>query len=160
MRRQRAAHRLRADEGANGCLLRRRIGCRFSFGGGRLQFLELHLQLIEQLTATLGGGAEPVALHLRDQQFEMRDHRLGAGSSGFPLAARLLFHHQSGSEGLDVEGNRFTHAEDSTTNRQCRTEEICSNVDLSGTTRPPLAARFAGDAASQFRQAYSRVARR
>ena len=46
--------------------------------GGRLEFLELHLQLVEQLAAALGGGAEEIALHLGNQQLEMRHHCLRA----------------------------------------------------------------------------------
>jgi hypothetical protein len=113
MCRQRAADRLRAGEGTNGCLLRRLVGDRFSLGRRGLEFLELHLQLVEQLTATLGGGAKPVTLHFGDQQLQMHDHRLGAGSPGFRFAACLLFRRQSGSKGVDVRGNRFVHGDDS-----------------------------------------------
>ena len=52
-------------------------GCR-SLGRRGLEFLELQLQLVKQLAAAFGGGAEAVVPHLGDQQLQMRDHRLGA----------------------------------------------------------------------------------
>jgi hypothetical protein len=116
MRRQWAANRLRAREGANNRLVRCRVGGgRFIFGRGGLEFLELHLQLIEQLAAAFGRGAKAVALHFGDQQIQMRDHRLGARGTGFRLAARLLFCGEGGAQCFNVGGNRFGHDNDSTT---------------------------------------------
>src|SRR3981081_1433241 len=64
MRRQRSADRLRACEGTNKRLVRCRVGGGLSiFGRGGLEFLELHLQLIEQLAAAFGRGAKAVTLH-------------------------------------------------------------------------------------------------
>ena len=48
-------------------------------GRACLQRLELKFELIKQVAAALGGLPEPVALHLGDQQLEMRHHPLGAG---------------------------------------------------------------------------------
>ena len=53
----------------HGCVVvRRGGGSDFILGRGRFEFLELHLQLVEQLAATFRRGAEPIALHLGDQQ--------------------------------------------------------------------------------------------
>jgi hypothetical protein len=57
-----------------GCLGLGRILC-----GGRCQFLQLQLQLIEQPLATLGARTEQLALHLGDHQLKVLDQRLGAG---------------------------------------------------------------------------------
>ena len=112
---QRATNRLRAGEGTHGRLIRRRVGGHFILGRGGLEFLELHLQLIEQLAAALGRGTETIALHFGDQQFEMRDHRLGAGGAGFRFATRLLFGGESGAKCIryrresDRAQERFNH---------------------------------------------------
>lgn len=68
VRRQRCAYGLGARERAHRRPVCDRTGSgRFVFGGCRLEFLELDLQLVEQLAPTLGGGAEAVTLHLCDQ---------------------------------------------------------------------------------------------
>ena len=41
------------------------------------EFAEFQLELVDQLAAALGRGAEAVMLELGDQQLEMRHHRLG-----------------------------------------------------------------------------------
>ena len=112
MCRQRSANRLGASEWAHGRLVRRRVGggC-FILGRGGLEFLELHLQLVEQLAAAFGRSAEAVTLHFGDQQLQMRDHRLGARGAGFRLAARLLLGGEGGPQCFDIGGNRFVHGE-------------------------------------------------
>jgi hypothetical protein len=86
MRRQRRTHRLGTRERAHVRRVRlRRRGGSLVFSGGGLEFLELHLQLVQQLSATLGGGTEAIAFHLGDQQLQVRHHRLGA------RRARLVF---------------------------------------------------------------------
>ena len=82
-------------------------GGRFVLGRGGLEFLELHLQLVEQLAATLRRGAEPVALHLGDQQLQVRDHRLGAGGAGLELAPRGTLGEQRCLQRVDVVGERI-----------------------------------------------------
>jgi hypothetical protein len=84
VRRQRRAHRLLASEADNRCGAGRHRD-RFGFGRACLQLLELQLQLVEQALPAFGGLPEPVALHLGDQELEMRHHRLGAGSAGLGL---------------------------------------------------------------------------
>ena len=102
MSRQRAANRLRPREGTHGRLIRRRVGGHFILGRGGLEFLELHLQLVEQFAAAFGRGAETVALHFGDQQLEMRDHRLGAGGAGFRLATRRALGRECSAQRVDV----------------------------------------------------------
>jgi hypothetical protein len=58
------------------------------FRGARFQLLELQFQLVEQLAAALGRLPKPLALHLGDQQFEISDHRLGAGGPRLRLLPR------------------------------------------------------------------------
>ena len=92
MRRQWPAHRLAANTGAarlaiSVCLATRVEGC-LVFGRGGFQLLELQFQLIQQLAAALGRGAEPLMPQLGDQQLQMRHHRLGTRRAGFGLAAR------------------------------------------------------------------------
>ena len=96
MRGQWSANRLRAREGANNRLVGCRVGGNFIFGRGGLEFLELHLQLVEQLAAAFGRGAKAVTLHFGDQQLQVRDHRLRARGTGFRLAARLLLGGEGG----------------------------------------------------------------
>ena len=89
MRRQRAAHRPAAD----GARARRqpllvRAERRLVLGGCRLQFLELQLQLVQQLAAALGRGAEAVMLELGNEQLEMRHHRLGTRRARLRLTPR------------------------------------------------------------------------
>ena len=91
MCRQRCADRAPAIKAAH----RRGIGIGngFVFGGARFQLLELQLQLVEQ-AAALGGGPEPLAPQLGDQQLQMRHHRLGPRCPGFGLLPRRALGHQ------------------------------------------------------------------
>ena len=77
VRRQRQARRLAAG------VARGRRPLEFDrtdiLGLGRFELLELQLQLVEQLVAALGGGAEPIVPQLGNHQLEMGDHRLRAG---------------------------------------------------------------------------------
>ena len=73
------------------------------FGGVRFQLLELQLQLIEQ-PAALGRGPKPLSPQLRDQQLQMRHHRLGARRSGFGLLPRRALGHQHRFQRIDVVG--------------------------------------------------------
>jgi len=115
MRWQRAAYRFRPCKGPHGRLIRRRVGGNFILGRGGLEFLELHLQLIEQFATALGRSAETVALHFGDQQFQVRDHRLGAGGTSFRFATCLLFGGEGRAKCFGIGGNRFVHGNDSTT---------------------------------------------
>ena len=64
-------------------------------------FLELQLQLVEQLAAALGGLAELLAPQLGDQQLAVRDQRLGAGGARLGLLARLALGGQRRRQRLD-----------------------------------------------------------
>ena len=138
---QRAANRLRAGEGTHGRLIGRRVGGHFILGRGGLEFLELHLQLIEQLAAAFGRGAETIALHFGDQQLQMRDHRLGAGGAGFRFATRLLFGGEGGAKCFGVGGNRIGHRNDSTTiaSRWVQEIRLLSMTNSARRFRPPCA---------------------
>ena len=145
MRRQRRAHRLGAHERTHGRLVRCRMGGgRFVLGCGGLEFLELHLQLVEQLAAALGGGAEAVTLHLGDQQLQMRDHRLGTRGAGLELTPRGTLGEQRRLQRVDVVGKRVgpvAHADDRITLVRGRARGIFRKVTtgptLSGQLRPP-----------------------
>jgi hypothetical protein len=77
-------------------------GSDFILGRGGLEFLKLHLQLVEQLAATLCRGTEPITLHLGDQQLQMRNHRLGARRAGLELAPCCAFGQQRCLQRVDV----------------------------------------------------------
>ena len=64
MRRQRPAHRLAAEGATGRQAFLVGIKRRLVLGGGGLQLLELQLQLVQQLAAALGRGAEAVVLQL------------------------------------------------------------------------------------------------
>jgi hypothetical protein len=105
MLRQRSAHRLAAGERAHRrCVVLFRFLLRRSLAGVRLQLLELEFQLIEQLAAAFGRGAEAVVAELGDQQLQMRDHRLRPSGPRFGLAARLLLRSQCRSQSVDLRG--------------------------------------------------------
>jgi hypothetical protein len=108
MRRQRRPYRLGAPERAHRRHLRR-IGRsrRFVLRGGSLGFLELHLQLIEQLAAALRGRIEAITLQLGNQQLEMRHHCFGPGGAGLRLAAGRALGQQRNPQRLNVLGNRL-----------------------------------------------------
>ena len=90
VRRQRRAHRLGTRERTH---IRRVRLCRgggcILFGGLGLEFLELHLQLVEQFAAALGGGAEAIALQLGDQQLEVRETNRGKTPGGVGVRPAL-----------------------------------------------------------------------
>jgi hypothetical protein len=101
MRWQWCPHRLGTGERTH----RRVAGC----GGGDfvlsrrcLEFLELHLQLVEQLATTFRRGAEPIALHLGNQQLQMRNHRLDIGRAGLELLPCRAFGQQRRLQRVDV----------------------------------------------------------
>ena len=108
MRRQRPPHRLAAGDAGHGGLRRGRgggFGGTGVLGGGRLQLLELQLQLVEQPAPVLRGRPEPLALQLGDHQLQMRDHRLGAGRPRLGLAACRALGQQRRLQRLQVVGN-------------------------------------------------------
>ncbi len=118
MRRQRPPHWLAADSSPGRLPLPIRVQRRVVLGGGGLHFLELKFQLIQQLAAALGRGAELLMPQLGDHQLEMRHHRLGARRAGLGLAACQLLGRQGCTQLADVVQNRVgggRHAPDSTT---------------------------------------------
>ena len=161
MRRQRCPHRPGTGERTH----RRGVGCGgggrdFILGRGGLEFLELHLQLIEQLAATLRRGAEPIALHLGDQQLQMRNHRLGAGGAGLELAPCRTFRQQRRLERFDVvrEGLGCTSRANHTCPQSCTQNFQKNDVPTRLLIQPVLAAKFVADSSSRFLRAYSRAA--
>ncbi len=93
----------------------RRFGGTGVLGGGRLQLLELQLQLVEQPAPVLRRRPEPLALQLGDHQLQMRDHRLGAGRPRLGLAACRALGEERRLQRLEVVGNgvgRAAHAAD------------------------------------------------
>jgi hypothetical protein len=73
------------------------------------QFTEFQFQLIQELAAALGGGAELVMPQFSDDQLEVRDHRLRANCPGLRAGgtdlggdARLPLGRQCRAQGLDV----------------------------------------------------------
>jgi len=87
MCRQRRTYRLLPGEADD----RRGVGRHrdgFVLGRARLQLLELQLHLVEQALPAFGRLAEPFALHLGDQELQVRHHRLGARSTRFSLLSR------------------------------------------------------------------------
>ncbi|KAF2174632.1 hypothetical protein K469DRAFT_686407 [Zopfia rhizophila CBS 207.26] len=108
--------------------------------GGRDQLVELEFQLVEQLAAALGGGAEPVMLELGDQQLEMRHHRLGARDTRLGLAARQLFGRKGGAQGGDIIGQgvrRGCHAVDGITDPRLAGSRNACRSALSRDLRAP-----------------------
>ena len=69
------------------------------------QLAEFEFQLVEQLAATLRGGAELVVLEPGDQQLEVRHHRLGAGGTRLGLAPGRLLRRQRGAQRVDIGGD-------------------------------------------------------
>jgi hypothetical protein len=67
----------------------------------------LKFQLVDQLAATLGGGAEPVMLELGDQQLQLQHQRLGTGGSGLGLAPRHLLGRECGTQRVDIVWHAF-----------------------------------------------------
>jgi hypothetical protein len=93
MRGQRCPHRLAPGKAAD---IGAMCGTRYLgvLAGGGLQLLKLKLHLVEQLAAALGRSAEAVVPQLRDQQLQVRHHRLRPGRPGFGLAPRHLLERQ------------------------------------------------------------------
>ena len=146
----------------HGCVVvRRGGGSDFILGRGRFEFLELHLQLVEQLAATFRRGAEPIALHLGDQQLQMRNHRLRTRGAGLELAARRTLGEQRRLERVDVIGKRVgggvhvTNESHSLVVMHAVFSEQRRPTQI--IIQPALAARFAADSASRFLRAYSRA---
>ena len=129
-----AAYRLAARERTHvRRVRRRRCSCRLVLGGGGLEFLELHLQLVEQFAATLGRGAEPIALHSGDHQLEMRDHRLGPRGARLELATGAALGKQRRLQRVDVVRDDVSggaHAEHRITRRRCRAREFFEKRQL------------------------------
>jgi transposase len=118
------------------------IGDGLILAGGGLEILKVELHLVEQLAATLGGGAEAVVLELGDQQgdqqLEMRDHRLGAGRARFRLVPRQLLGRQGRAQGSDVIGRHVgggRHVADSIISRRRCVPSTCARS--AGHLRPP-----------------------
>ena len=108
--------------------------------GGGDQLAELELQLVDQLAATLGGGAVLVALEPGDQQLEMRHHRLGAGGTRLGLAPRQLLGRERGAQRGDVVEQvvrRGCHAEDGITAAARQVAPKQPRSTLSRQLRPP-----------------------
>lgn len=102
MRRQWRADRLGAGERAH-ARHRRAFGrSRFVLSGRSLELFQLHLELVKQLAAALGGWTKTIALQLGDQQLEMRHHRLGAGSAGLGFAPCRALGNQRRTQRLGV----------------------------------------------------------
>ena len=157
MRWQWCPHRLgTAERTHRRVVVRRGGGSDFILGRGRFEFLELHLQLVEQLAATFRRGAEPIALHLGDQQLQMRNHRLRTRGAGLELAARRTLGEQRRLERVDVIGKRVgggVHV----TNESHSLVVFGKRRPTQIIIQPALAARFAADSASRFLRAYSRA---
>ncbi len=107
MRRQRPTYRLAAEGATRGKSLlvgfkRRLVLRRRSF-----QLFKLEFQLVQQLAATLGRGAETVVLELGDQQLEMRHHRLGARRARLRLTPRQLLGRRGCTQQGDVIRDRI-----------------------------------------------------
>jgi len=147
MRRQRRAHRLPTGEADHRCGVGRDDGC-LVLGGTRLQLLELQLHLIEQVLPAFRRLPKPVALHLGDQELQMRHHGLGAGSAGFSLLAGRALGRECCPERVDLVWRR--HGPDCRTRCNRRRAAESNRRSLS---RPPPDASFAPDCASQCPQA-------
>jgi len=135
MRRQRSARRLAAN-GRAGRLLPVRIAGRIEgrliLGRLRLEFLKLKFQLVQQLAAAFGRGAEPLMPQLGNQQLQMRRHRLGAGRAGLGIAPRQPLGHQRRAQRRDVVGKRAErgiHAADSSISAGGRVLLFCRQKD-------------------------------
>jgi hypothetical protein len=108
VRRQRRPHRLFADDAAHRCSVGRgRSSRELIFRGAGFQLLELQFQLVEQLAAALSRLPKPLALHLGDQQFEVGDHCLGAGSASLGLLPRRALGIQRSLQRGNVVGQRL-----------------------------------------------------
>ena len=147
MGRQRRAHRPLAGEADD----RGRGGGddgSFVLGRTRLQLLELQLHLIEQALPAFGGLPKPVALHLGDQELQMRHHRLGAGSAGLGLLAGRALARERCFQRVDLVWYR--HQRDCRTrrNRRRAAESNCRSL-----SRPPPDASSAPGCANQYPQA-------
>jgi hypothetical protein len=75
-----------------------------------LALAELQCQLVEQPAPVLRGRPEPRALQLGDQQFQMRDRRLGAGGPRLGLAACRAFGEERRLQRFEVVGNGLGRA--------------------------------------------------
>ena len=93
--RQRAAHGATAGETTD--LAAGPLGGSFVLAGRGLQLLQLQFQLVQQLAAALGGGAEALVAQLGDQQLQVHHHRLRPRGPRLGLAAGELLGRQSGA---------------------------------------------------------------
>jgi hypothetical protein len=100
-------------------------------------------------------------LQAGDHQLQMRDHRLGAGGTGFGFPAGQLLRRQGGAKGVDIGGNRFAHGNDSTTVGSVGTENEYEMFSiLTAFSRLLPGARCVVDVSSQSLRACSRAERR
>jgi len=103
-----------------------------------------------------GGLPEPVALHLGDQQLQMRHHRLGAGRPRLGLLPRRALGNQRSLQCVDVVGNRFgyCHEPDCRMRRNLkRNPSLQAESNRRSLSPPPPDASSAPGCASQFPQA-------
>ena len=141
--RQGRAHRLAPGRAVGAAAAPILAGCVLRLGGvlagGGHQFAEFELELVDQLAAALGGGAELVALQLGDQQLEVRHHRLGAGRARLGLAPRQLLGREGGAQRVDVVGQivrRGRHAADGITAAARQVAPMQPRCTLSRQLRP------------------------
>jgi hypothetical protein len=80
---------------------------RLVFRRGRLELLELELQLVEELGPALGRWPEAVPLHLGNEELQVGDHGLGAGGPRRHLLASRTLGREGRLERVDVVGKGF-----------------------------------------------------
>ena len=135
-----------------------RLDRSLGFRRGGLEFLELHLQLVEQLAATFRGGAEALALQLSDQQLQMRHHRLGTGGTRLGLAPRRTFRQQRCFQRFDVVGQGIVCAAHGRSESHLPSSCTRNSSTWKKIIPPVPAARFVADFASRCLRAYSPAA--
>src|SRR5512134_1982925 len=84
----------------------------------RLQLFELQLQLVEQPALRLRRRTKPLALQFGDQELQMRDHRLGAGSPRLGLEPGRTLGEERRLQRIEIVGHgvgRRGHAADGIT---------------------------------------------
>jgi hypothetical protein len=162
--RERRADRPAADAVRPGRVSGRRgrSGGPVVLGGGGLGLLQLQLELVQQLAATLGRRAEPVVPHLGDHQLEVRNDGFGARRPLFGSTPCRLLGQQRRAEGYDVVGQRSRGGRHTGIQAHTRPRRVLRNAALaavSGISPPPADARYAAGSASRCRPACSRAGR-